>query len=130
MEEYKAHCVRMSLASPPPQELDLRRELMGTALECLVIVKRLFSTICDEEREKFESEAQALSHLILDLQKQPSPKHSWLFTGHETGIANSIISTKTEWETLSFYDSDYERKLACRAIYDAWDHSLRVHPEF
>ena len=85
MEQYKAHCVKMSLTSPPPHELAMRRELFGAALECLTIVKRLLACVCDDDRERLETEAQAIAHLILDLQKQPSPKHSWLFSWHEVG---------------------------------------------
>lgn len=84
-EEYKNHCVRLSLASPPPEELALRRELFGTSLEGLILVKRLIATVDDRERVRIEMETQALAHLLLELQEQPSPKFSWLFSGHEVG---------------------------------------------
>ena len=126
MEDYKSHCVRMSFASPPPQELAMRRELFGAALECLCIVKRLLATVCDSERSKLEDEAQALAHLILDLQKQPSPKHSWLFTGHEVGVAYTVMLTKDQWEGHSEYDSDYDRRMASRTRYNTWSNTLRM----
>ncbi|TKA79030.1 hypothetical protein B0A55_03153 [Friedmanniomyces simplex] len=98
LEQYKAHCVRLSLAQPPASELSLRRELFGSALECLAIVKRLLCTVCEAERRSLEVETQVLAHLILDLQKQPSPKHSWLFSGHEVGVAYTVLLTKDQWE--------------------------------
>lgn len=125
MEDYKSYCVKMSLTAPPPQELTMRRELFGAALECLSIVKRLLATVCDVERSKLEKETQALAQLILDLQKQPSPKHSWLFAGHEVGVATTIIVTKDEWEGDFTYDSEYERRMASRTRYNMWDNTLR-----
>ena len=126
MEDYKAHCVKMSLASPPPQELAMRRELFGAALECLAILKRLSSTVCDAERLKLEIEAQALAHLILDLQKQPSPKHSWLFSGHEVGVAYTVMLTKDQWEEDVSSCTLYERKMASRTRYNTWSNTLRM----
>lgn len=126
MEEYKAHCVRLSLATPPPEEIAMRRELFGAALECLILVKRLLATVCDDERERLETETQALAHLILDLQKQPSTKHSWLFAGHEVGIAYSAILTKDQWDGTCAYASDEERRLAIRDRYSSWNNTLRM----
>lgn len=85
-EDYKNHCVRLSLAVPSAEELAMRRELFGLSLECLVIFKRLLATVADREREELEIQAQACSRLLLDLQDQPSSKHSWLFSGHEVGM--------------------------------------------
>ena len=99
MEDYKAHCVRTSLATPTQQELALRRELVGMAVECLAVVKRLLATVCDHGNEKLESEAQALAHLILDLQNQPSTKHSWLFREHEVGVSHTVEQAKFEIHT-------------------------------
>ena len=126
MEEYKAHCVRLSLTTTTQEEVAMRRELFGTALECLVLVKRLLATVCDDQRERLESETQALAHLILDLQKQPSTKHSWLFSGHEVGIAYSAILTRDQWEETCVYASDKERRLAIRKRFIAWDSTLRM----
>ena len=114
MEDYKSHCVRLSLATPPPSEIAMRRELFGASLECLVLVKRMLATVRDHERVRLETETQALAHLILDLQKQPSSKHSWLFSGHEVGIAYTIMLTKDQWEGHYTYESEEERKLAIR----------------
>ncbi len=126
MEDYKAHCVRLSLASPPPKELALRRELFGSALECLAIVKRLLATVCDAQRMSLEKETQALAHLILDLQKQPSPKHSWLFSGHEFGVAYTVMLTKDQWEGQYTYSLDEERRMAVRTRYNTWSNTLRM----
>jgi hypothetical protein len=126
MEDYKSHCVRLSLASPPLMELGLRRELFGTVLECLSIVKRLLATVCDKERVSLEAETQALARLILDLQKQPSPKHSWLFSGHEVGVAYTVMLTKDQWETQVEYESEFERRMAVRTRYNTWSNTLRM----
>lgn len=125
-EEYKAHCVRMSFAYPPESELSLRRELFGSALECLAIVKRLLAAVCESERFKLESEAQALAHLLVDLQKQPSPKHSWLFSGHEIGVAHTIMITEKEWDEDLSDRTIEEQLLASRARYDAFQSTLRM----
>lgn len=126
MEDYKAHCVRLSLATPPPHEIAMRRELFGASLECLVIIKRLLASVCDEERERLETECQALAQLILDLQKQPSAKHSWLFSGHEVGIAYTVMLTKDQWEDNTVYESDEARRLAARVRYNTWSNTLRM----
>lgn len=85
MDEYKSHCVKLSLESPPPEELAMRRELFGTSVECLILLKRIIATVSDPDREALETETQALAHLLLGLQEQPGPKFSWLFAGHEVG---------------------------------------------
>ena len=126
MEDYKAHCVKLSFITPPPSEITMRRELFGACLECLILVKRLLATVCDHEREQLETECQALAHLILDLQKQPSSKHSWLFSGHEVGIAYTVMLTKDQWEGHYIYESDEARKLAARIRYNTWSNTLRM----
>ena len=126
MEDYKAHCVMMSLASPPQQELTMRRELFGASLECLSLIKRLLATVCDAERVKLENETQALANLILELQKQPSPKHSWLFSGHEVGVAYTCMLTKDQWAENITYDSEYEQRMASRNRYNTWSNTLRM----
>jgi hypothetical protein len=126
LEDYKAHCVRLSLASPPPSELALRRELFGATMECLAIVKRLLATVCDTDRCALEIETQALAHLMLDLQKQPSPKHSWLFSGHEVGVAYTILLTKDQWEERVSEMSFEERRMATRIRYNTWSNTLRM----
>lgn len=126
MEDYKAHCVRLSLTTPPPEEITMRREVFGVSVECLMLVKRLLATVCDDERGKLEVETQALAHLILDLQKQPSSKHSWLFSGHEVGIAYTVMLTKDQWEGPFVYASEEERRLATRTRYNTWSNTLRM----
>ena len=126
-EDYKAHCVRLSLAVPPLQEINMRRELFGVSLECLILIKRLLATVCDRDRVKLESETQALAHLLLDLQNHPASKHSWLFTAHEIGIAQIAIVTKDQWESEDQYESDEERRLASRERYTTWSNILRTH---
>lgn len=129
MEDYKTHCVRSSLTMPSPQELAMRRELLGIGVECLAVVKRLLITTNDKNRERLEPEAQATARSILVLQEQDSQKHSWLFTGHEVGIAHSVISTKEDWGPPYTYGSQYETKLASRARYVTWSRLIRSNEE-
>lgn len=124
-EEYKAHCVRLSLATPTSKELDMRRELFGTSMESLILAKRLLACVCEAERIKLEGEAQALALLIFDLQKQPSPKHSWLFTGHEVGVAYTVSLTRDQWEE-EVPGTDIEKRLAARNRYVYWNELLRT----
>lgn len=126
-EDYKDHCVRLSLTSPPESELALRRELFGTSLEGLILLKRLIATVCEEDRELLEIETQALARLLLELQETPSPKFSWLFSGHEVGIAYTAVHTKTEWEVRYDYGSEDERRLATRNRYNVWSNMLRKY---
>lgn len=102
----------------------MRRELFGTSLESLLLAKRLLATVCEGERITLEGQIQALAHLIFELQKQPSPKHSWLFTGHETGVAYTVTMTRDQWEEESA-STDLERKLASRSRYQYWNKMLR-----
>ena len=154
MEDYKSHCVRLSLAKPPQEELDLRRELFGTALEGLLLVKRLLATVSDEQREGLEPQTQALAKLLLELQEHPGPKFSWLFSGHEVGmstyrfyvclryifcratglmlfflrgagIAYTAIHTTTDWEGPFIYSSEYDRRIASRNRFNTWSKQMR-----
>lgn len=106
----------------------MRRELFGTSVEMLVLVKRLLSSVCDDERPKLEGEAQALAQLIFDLQKQPSPKHSWIFTGHETGVAYTVAATREQWEEDVTGRDELDRKLATSRRYIDWNIMLRTTP--
>lgn len=126
MEDYKSHCVRTSFSQPPATEISLRRELFGAALECLTIVKRLLATVCEAERIQLETESVALARLILDLQKQPSPKHSWLFSGHEVGVAYTVLLTKTQWEENVSKRTPEEQRMASRTRYNQWSNTLRM----
>lgn len=103
----------------------MRRELFGVATECLIVVKRLLGTIYDEERCHLETEAQDLAQMIYDLHKQPSAKHSWLFSGHEVSVAQGILSSKNQWAGTSTDASEGDRKTASRMRYVAWDDLIR-----
>ena len=126
MEDYKAHCVRLALFQPPSMELDLRRELYGTVLECLSIAKRLLATVCDNERFEIEAETQAVAQLLMDLQEQPSPKHSWLFADKEVGVAYTILLTKDHWEEDLHDLDERSQKLAIRTRFNTWCYMLRA----
>lgn len=118
----------MSLTLPSSHELAVRRELYGTAIECLIVVKRLLATvICLDKSPEIEAEVQALAQSLLDLQKQPSPKHSWLFMGHEMGVTQSVLLTRRQWEKSfdSYYYSCQEKRLASRKRYIDWVEMLQ-----
>ncbi|KAJ5217236.1 hypothetical protein N7468_010244 [Penicillium chermesinum] len=125
MEDYKTYCARTSVLSPSDQELSVRRELYGTALECLIVVKRLFATVSVDQSPELESDVQALVQSLLDLQKQPGPKHSWLFMGHEMGVTQGVLLTRSQWQCFPFYSSPRERKLAVRERYIDWVEKLQ-----
>ncbi|KAF7563739.1 hypothetical protein G7046_g424 [Stylonectria norvegica] len=125
MEDYKTQCMARSLVPTSLKELGLRRELYGTALECTMVVKRLFSTIQVEKLQILESQVQELARSLVDLQHQPAPKHSWLFAGHEIGVAQSIFLTKEEWKGTFSHDSVHEERMAARLRYSNWTQILR-----
>ncbi|KAK0936027.1 hypothetical protein LTR29_012399 [Friedmanniomyces endolithicus] len=126
LAQYKAYSIRFSFTQSPPSELSIRRELYGSALECLAIVKRLLCTVCEPERRPLEVETQTVAHLLLDLQKQPGPAHSWLFSGHELGVAYTILLTTDQWaETPTGRDS-HDARIAVRTRYNDWCNIL--HP--
>jgi hypothetical protein len=114
LESYKAHVVRTSMAHAPQSELALRREVFGTALEVLCVYKRILASFCEAERLQLEVEAQALAALIFDLQKQPAPRHSWIYSAHEKGVAAVIQMTQGEWERdLSAVSGSERWRIAC-----------------
>lgn len=104
----------------------MRTELLGTGLECSIVVKRLLATVCDESRLSLETEAQQMVRSILNLQKQATGRHYWLFMGNVSAIANTAMVTKEQWETVVVYQSDNERRLASRQRYLAWGNMLRA----
>ncbi|KAI7090310.1 hypothetical protein KC356_g1731 [Hortaea werneckii] len=126
LEDYNAHCVRLSFTQSSACELSLRRELFGSVVECLSLVKRLLATVCESSRLALEPEVQALAQLILDLQKQSSFKHSWLFSGHEAGVAYTMILTKDQWEEDVSEEDASVRIEAARKRYNAWSKTLRM----
>lgn len=103
----------------------MRRELLGMGLECLAVVKRLLATVSNYEKDELEDGAQRVAHLIFDLQKETSMTHSWLFSGHEIGIAQSIVMTRDRWRELPSHGSDDEKRIAYRGAYDEWNRILR-----
>lgn len=125
LDEYKDHCVRTSMQPQPQAELDKRREVFGSCLECLIIVKRMLAALSESERLSLETEVQVLAHLVLKLQQEPSSPYSWVFTSHEIGVANSVIVTKEEWENNTFC-SPYSREAARKARYERWCNTLRM----
>lgn len=113
LEEYKSHILRTSMAPSPQAELALRREVYGTALECLCVYKRVIASFCEPERLVLESEVQALADQMLELQTLPAPRHSWLYTEHEKGVAEVIRVTRAEWEVdLSGVNVEVKRRFA------------------
>lgn len=123
--EYRTYCLTSCKASRTASELYMRREMLGVGLECLAVVKRLLATICDDEREKLEDDAQKTAHLIFDLQKETSMTHSWLFSMHEIGVAQSIVLTRDQWRTLPSNCSDEDKRIAIREAYHEWNKILR-----
>jgi hypothetical protein len=114
LEEYKAHVLQTSMSPVPQFELALRREVYGTALECLCVYKRVLASFCESERLVLESEAQALASQTLELHTLPAPRHSWLYTEHEKSVADVIRLTRTEWEQdLRHVSGGVSRKIAC-----------------
>jgi hypothetical protein len=98
LEAYKAHVIRTSMSTVPQSELVLRREIYGTALETLCIYKRVLASFCEAERLQLESETQALAVQLLELQTQPAPRHSWIYSMQEKGVAAVVQMTREEWE--------------------------------
>lgn len=115
LEDYKAHVVRMSMAPVSHSELATRREVFGTALECLCVYKRILASLCEPERLRLENEAQAIAKLLLDLQDQPAPRHSWVYAAHEKGVAASIQATAEAWEEDLSHATFQEKRLAACA---------------
>jgi hypothetical protein len=110
LEAYKEHVVRTSMASVPQSELALRREIYGTALETLCIYKRILASFCEVERLQLEVEAQALAARLLELQTQPAPRHSWIYSEQEKGVAAVVQMTREQWE----------RDLSGMAVEERW----------
>lgn len=126
IEEFNAHCISMALQLSSEQELVTRRELYGTALECLSVVKRLLATVDIENLRSLEEEVQNLAYTILDLHERPSPSHSWIFMAHESGVARSLLATQEDWLVSGSYSSVYQEKLASRVRYVRWTEILRA----
>ena len=124
LESYKEHCLSRSLAMPTEHEVSIRREILGQALESLLIVELLLASVCPSATA-VETEIQALATRIMDLQSQPSPKNSWLFTGQEIGVAHVAISTNGLFtEDLSAMAPE-EKTTRLRERYMTWSGALR-----
>lgn len=96
--DYKAHVVRTSIMSPPASEFDKRREIYGTALECLLLYKRMLGTLCEAQRLPLEIETLAHANELIRLNKhQPNSNYSWIYTSQEQGLAQLILLTTHEW---------------------------------
>jgi len=98
LEAYNSHVLRTSLSPIPQSELALRREVYGTALETLCIYKRILASFCEAERVELEGEAQVVAARIMELQTQPAPRHSWIYSAQEKGVAAVVLGTREEWE--------------------------------
>ena len=120
LEEHKVSSARTSPSQQSTSELSLRRELLGTVLDCLIFVKRLLATVCDADRINLEMEVQSLARFMLDLQHQPSPKHSWLFSGHEMRMSLAAMSTTDFFTENLCWDTREHQRLAMRKRYLSW----------
>lgn len=125
LEEYKAHCVRTSFTPPSRAECGLRRDIFGASIECLIVVKRLLACVCDEARLRLELEAQALATVLFDLQREPSPIHSWLLTPHEVGVATSVQVSREAFEEALLHEDLTHQRMATRTRYCIWQSLLR-----
>lgn len=126
LEDYKAHVVRTAFAQPSSDELALRREVYGLAHELLILVKRLQALVCDADRLRLEAEVQEVAQSVFDLQDQPVPQHSWLFSGHELGVAQLASSTSDLFTEDVSMQSWKDQRLAMRKRYMLWSGSLRT----
>jgi len=126
--EYKAHCLRTSLcASLPHQETDKRREVYGSFLECLLLIKRFLGVLDDTERPRHEKACQDVAHEVMLLQNQLCSPHLWLFCTYEIDVAQTVINTREEWEERTPGNFTEETvHLVKRARWEAWCAMLRA----
>lgn len=121
VEDYKAHVVHTAMMAPPASELDKRREIYGTALECLLLYKRMLGTVCEAERLQLETETLELADALVRLNKQqPNSKYSWIYTAEEQGLAQLILLTTHEWTVDLMHLSVKERQL------ESWERWKRM----
>lgn len=126
LEAYKDHVVRAAFSQPSPSEIALRREVYGLAHEGLILVKRLRASVWDPDRLPLEAEVQIVAHSIFDMQDQPVSQHSWLFSGHELGVAQLALSTSDLFTEDVSTQSWESQRLAMRTRYMLWSGSLRA----
>ena len=124
--EYKLHCLKVGPVEDSSFERGLRRQLFGSAVETFAIINRLLATACDSHRQVLEVETQALARLSLELQKQPGPKYSAIFTCLEVSVINAVIETKDQWEEDLSGQDCATRRFAVHARYNTWNTMLRA----
>ncbi|PPJ51475.1 hypothetical protein CBER1_09237 [Cercospora berteroae] len=123
-EKYKEYCISRSLSMLSEQEINIRRETYGQAVESLLIVKMLLATLTSDASFIAE-DIRILAKQIMDLQKQPGPKYSWLFTGQEVGVAQVALATSSIFlESLTGLPAT-ERYLGMQKRYMSWSGMLR-----
>ncbi|KAK5115871.1 hypothetical protein LTR85_009465 [Meristemomyces frigidus] len=125
-EAYKAHCMGLPFTDLPATELDLRRDLYGTVRGCLGIVKCLLATICIGERRMWMAEARALACLDFNLQKQPEPRYSWLFSDQEGGVASVTLLTKYQLEGHPKTACPRAERVAARSVFNVWRDAIHA----
>lgn len=115
LADYKDHIVQTSLQQPTQVEMDLRRELLGGIMECLLVGKRLLAATHESDRLRLEVETQALALVLLDMQQIPGPRYGWIFTGIELGLVNCIKVTREWWEQdVSDLDAQQQQAAASK----------------
>ncbi|KAI5356914.1 putative fungal transcription factor [Septoria linicola] len=124
LESYREHCIVKALSMPTEQEIHIRREVLGQALESLLIVDLLLATV-SISLSMTEHEIEALASRIMELQKQPGPRHSWLFTGQEIGVAQVAIATKGLFASDLSDLTPQEKAMERRKRYTVWSGLLR-----
>jgi len=127
-EAYKTHCLRTSLcAHPAQQEIDKRREVYGSFLECLLLTKRFLGVLVDADRPRHERACQRVAHEVMQLQEQQCSPHLWLFCTYKVDVARTVFETREAWEEPtpgSFTAATMA--LARRARWDEWCAMLRA----
>lgn len=126
LKAYKAHVLRTAFTQPSPSELALRREFYGLAHEGLILVLRLQASVCDAKRLSLEAEVLSAAQIIFEMQDQPLPQHSWLFSGHELGVAQLAVETSEQFTEDVSAQSWKDQRLAMRRRYMLWSGSLRA----
>ncbi|KAM3413519.1 hypothetical protein BST61_g11508 [Cercospora zeina] len=119
-EMYKEYCASRSLSVPTEQEMFVRRETYGQALESLLIVKLLLGTVTADAKAMAEK-IQALAMDIMELQKQPGPRY--LGSSRERKWVAEATSDNF-LENLSELDVE-ERVIGMRKRYMSWSGMLR-----
>ncbi|GIZ45829.1 hypothetical protein CKM354_000898000 [Cercospora kikuchii] len=124
LETYKEYCMSRTLAIPTEQEINIRREAYGQALESHLIVKILLGTMTSDASAVAE-EIRILAKQIMDLQKQPGPRHSWLFTGQEVGVAQVALANSNNFLEDLGQLPPKERLSRMQKRYMSWSGMLR-----